>query len=162
MIKHLIKSNATKKCQASMEYLIIISLAVALIVPTFYLFVSGTQRATDASVARQALQVGENIIKNVNTVHSYGNNAKLVVSFRMPPGIQSIGIEETQRKTLIITTYAQGASNELVFFSSVNMTLANGCNGGDQGPEFEERFISPGAKELSLYACDDGVRLSFV
>ena len=81
-----------KKLQVAFEYLIIVSVIAAFIVPV-WIYVSGMQRQTVTELSLSyAKNAAEKIADTANLVYSQGPPAKVNVKIYIPGGVQDINI----------------------------------------------------------------------
>jgi len=116
------------KGQASFEYLLIIALTFAIIVPTTYLFYNyskeSSQEITDAQVAK----LGNEIVDTAESIFYSGQNSKTVLDINVPEKVESVVIIDGRE--LVIKVSSSFGVSEIVFFSSVNLTtIGANCEG---------------------------------
>jgi len=151
---------SNKRAQSSMEYLLIIGLALFFIVPSFYFFYTNTQRSTDLAIANQVERMGHEIISSSSRVYSYGRNAKVTVELTMPPNVKNVRLMNPNE--LIFTISSGGRDNTLVFFSEIPLYYVDGClESPSEDQSFGFRFANPGRKNLRLISCGQNVSIWF-
>ncbi len=113
------------KAQSSLEYLLVVALTFAIIVPTTYLFYNyskdSSQQITDSQIAK----LGRGIVDSAETMFYSGKGSKTTLEVNVPDSIASAVIIDGRELVFNVTT--SSGSSEIVFFSSVNLT-SSGCN----------------------------------
>jgi len=108
------------KSQAAMEYLAIIAITVAIILPITFLFFRYSSESNTKIIDSQINQIGKEIISTAATVYFSGEGSKIILDLNMPKDVYDIYIID-ERELVFNVTNAYGDS-EAVFFSSVNIT----------------------------------------
>jgi len=113
--------------QASMEYLLVVALTFAIMVPAAYLFYNYSKESGQEITDAQATKIGRNIVDTSETIFYSGKGSKTVIELNVPDNIVAAQIIDGREFVLNISTIF-GVS-ELVFFSAVNMTTdSSKCN----------------------------------
>src|SRR3989344_730941 len=136
--------------QASMEYLMVIALTFAIMVPTTYLFYNYSKESGQQISDAQATKIGRNIVDTSETIFYSGQGSKTIIELNIPDNVRAAQIMDGREFVLNIST-AFGIS-ELVFFSGVNMTTeSSACFGSVcQLPGLG----NPGLKKVKIEAID--------
>ncbi len=111
--------------QSSLEYLMIIALTFAIMVPTTYLFFNYSRESTQEIVDAQVTKLGRSIVDSAETIFYSGEGSRTLLELTVPEGITNILIIDGKELVFNVTS-AFGVS-EIVFFSRVNMT-SSGAN----------------------------------
>ena len=115
------------KGQSSLEYLLVIALTFALIVPTTYLFYNYSKESSQEITDAQITKIGRSIVDTTALIFYSGQGSKTVLEFSIPDNIVSAEIIDGRELVFNMTT-GFGVS-EVVFFSPVNMTTtSSNCN----------------------------------
>lgn len=136
----------------------VVSLTLALIVPTTYLFYyyskESSQEITDAQVTR----LGRTIIDNAESIFFAGQNSRTVLELNVPDNIQSAVIVDGRE--LIFSVSTPSGISEIVFFSSVPLsTKSSNCIASVCSiPEFE----NPGLLKLEVEALSNSVNIETI
>lgn len=109
--------------QSSLEYLLIVALTFAIIVPTTYLFYNYSKGSSQEIADSQITKVGTSIIDTAESIFYSGEGSKTVVELNIPEKVESAMIIDG-RELIFNLTNDFGVS-EIVFFSSVNLTSIN-------------------------------------
>ena len=113
--------------QASMEYLFIIALTFAILIPTTYLFYNYSKESSQDISDAQITKLGRSIIDASETIFYSGQGSRTVLELNMPGSIFNVLIIDGKELVFNVTT-AYGVS-EVVFFSNVNLTTSgSSCN----------------------------------
>ena len=144
----MVKSH--HKSQASMEYLLVVALTFAIMIPTTYLFYNYSKESSQDITDSQATKIGRNIVEMSETIFYSGQGSKTVIELNVPENVKSAQLIDGREFVLNISTTV--GISEIVFFSAVNMTTdsskcnANVCTIPDLG--------SSGLKKVKLEAID--------
>ena len=118
-----VKLGSSFSAQSSLEYLLIVALTFAIIVPTTYLFYNYSRESTQEISDAQITKIGRSIIDLSETIFYSGQGSKTVIELNVPESIASAEIIDNRELVFNITS-GSGVS-EIVFFSSVNITTAS-------------------------------------
>ena len=136
--------------QVSMEYLFIIALTFAILVPTTYLFYNYSKESSQEITDAQITKLGRSIVDASETIFYSGEGSRTVLELNMPDSIFNVLIIDGKELVFNVTT-AYGNS-EIVFFSNVNLTTSgSNCNANVCWiPELPQQ----GLKKLKIEATD--------
>lgn len=109
-----------------MEYLLIVAITFAIIVPTTYLFYNYSRESSTELKDAQITKIGRTIIDTAQSIFYSGEGSKTVLELNIPDSIGSITIIDGRELVFNVTT-TFGIS-EIVFFSAVNLTSGKNCN----------------------------------
>jgi len=110
------------KSQVSTEYLIILGVTLAAIIPAGYFFYSYSRTQNDDSVRSQVTQIGEQILVDAETVYGLAEGSLITQDFKYPANIRAIKIYD--RSELVIEYDLGSGDTTAVFFSKLNITGA--------------------------------------
>ena len=127
-----------KNSQSALEYLMIIAITFAIIVPTIYLFFTYTRESNIKVVDSQIQSIGRSIINTAESIYYSGEHSKTILEFNMPDSVVDIKILSNRELVFIITT--EFGDTDTVFFSSINIT-------SDSCVSLDECSLSPIASE---------------
>lgn len=151
LVKHQVKS------QSSLEYLLVVALTFAIIVPATYLLYNYSKESSQEISDARVTQLGRAIIDASESIFYNGQGSKTVLEINVPDNVNTALIIDGRELVFNITT-SIGVS-EVVFFSSVNITTKgekcnlNICNIPELG--------SPGLKKVKIEAISkDSVKIS--
>lgn len=136
------------KAQAAMEYLLVIALVTALIIPASYVFYRYAQSSSERVNIGQIEKMGNDIIDTAETIYYLGAPSRQDLDEQMPEGVYNITIfnnwaVEPKLNELVFYTRFGGKLSEKVFFSRVNI------NGS-----FSKLDWAPGAKVIRVEAIE--------
>jgi len=109
-----------KNAQSSIEYLMIIALTFAVIVPTIYLFFSYARESNIEISDSQINSIGRNIINTAESIYFSGEHSKTILEFNLPENIDDVRI--LSNRELVFEVISEFGNSDLVFFSNVNIT----------------------------------------
>ncbi len=107
----------SKKAQIAVEYLFILALALAIIVPGSMLFFNYSKESNEQIIAGQINQIGQNIISQSEDIYAIGRNSWVTLEVVFPDSVKDAYIVEDSE--LIITYETSRGITEAVFFSDV-------------------------------------------
>jgi len=147
------------RAQAAMEYLMVIALVTALIIPASYIFYKYSQGSNERLKEGQIDKMGNDIIDAAETFYYLGYPSRQDLDEQMPEGVYNITIfnnwaAEPKINELVFYTRFGGKQSEKVFFSRVNIK-----------GNFSNRDWAPGAKVIRIAAVEGTppyVNISFV
>jgi uncharacterized protein (UPF0333 family) len=148
-----------KRSQASLEYLLVVALTFAIIVPTTYLFYSYSRESSQEITDAQVTRLGKSIVDTAETVFYSGEGSKTTLDISIPDKIGSVAIIDGREIVFNVTT--NFGISEIVFFSPVNMSAAgSSCNANICSiPE----LASSGLKKLKIEVISkDTVKLEII
>ena len=139
------------KGQSSLEYLMIVALTFAIIVPTTYLFYSYSKESGEEIIDAQITKIGKSVVDAAESIFYSGQGSKTVLELNIPDHIDSALIIDGKELVFNMTTNV-GVS-EIVFFSSANITtISSNCNANICSiPE----LASSGLKKVKLEVIDE-------
>lgn len=105
------------RAQVSMEYLIIIGLSFAVLVPGGYFFYNYSKSSNEATIRTQITQIGNSILTNAESIYGLSDGSMVTLELRYPKNVRDIYIMDD--KELIIKYELSSGVNEAVFFSKV-------------------------------------------
>lgn len=111
--------------QSSLEYLLVVALTFAIIIPTTYLFYSYSKESSQQITDAQITNLGKSIVDSAETMFYSGQGSKSTLDINVPDNVMSAVIIDGKELVFNVTT-SYGVS-EIVFFSSVNITTGSGC-----------------------------------
>ena len=109
-----------------MEYLLVVALTFAIIVPTDYLFYNYSKESGQEITDAQVAQLGRSIVDAAESIFYSGKGSKTTLEMNIPDNIQSAVIIDGRELVFNLTT-SFGVS-EIVFFSSANLTTSGSCS----------------------------------
>ena len=113
--------------QSSLEYILVVALTFAIIMPTTYLFYNYSKESSQKITDAQVTSIGRSIVDSAETMFYSGQGSKTTLDINVPDNVAGAVIIDGRELVLNITT-SFGVS-EIVFFSTVNITTGSGCTG---------------------------------
>lgn len=142
---HLAKSHLA---QSSLEYLLVVALTLAIIVPTAYLFYNYSKESSQEITDSQITKIGKSIVDTAETIFYSGQGSKTTLELNVPDNVQSAQIIDGREIVLSLTT--NFGISEIVFFSSVNISTS-GSNCEQMVCQLPE-LASSGLKKVKIEA----------
>jgi len=108
-----------KRAQVSVEYLIIIGISFAILIPGGYFFYKYSQSSNEATIRTQISQVGNSILTNAESIYGLADGSLVTLDLRYPKNVRDMYILDG--KELVIKYEVSSGINEAVFFSKVSL-----------------------------------------
>ena len=112
-----------KNAQSALEYLTIIALAFAIIIPIIYLFFSYAKESDIEISDSQINSIGRDIVNTAESIYYSGEHSKTILEFNMPENVNDVKILSNRELVFNLTT--EFGDIDVVFFSDVNITSTN-------------------------------------
>ena len=113
--------------QVSLEYILIVALTFAIIIPTTYFFYNYSKESSQEIIDAQITKLGRGIIDSAETIFYSGIGSKTALDLNIPDNINDVLIIDGRELVFNLTT--SSGNSEIVFFSSVNLTTeGSNCN----------------------------------
>ena len=130
--------------QASLEYLIIVGIALGLLVPAVFFFASYSSGRSSSASAAQINEVGLSMVSAASEAYALGAGARRQVEAELPEGITRIWVSGTE---LSFRYENEQGFSDAVFFAAVPLATAY-ADGNVTRPHAgvtRFRFVSNGA-----------------
>ncbi len=114
-----------KRGQISIEFILILSFALVLLVPTIYLFYNQSVASTTEIETRQIVSVGNAIIRDVEQIYTFGQGSFKTLQFRLPSRIENMSLVADNTTELVIYKDIVGLDHTMVFFSRYPMRIGS-------------------------------------
>ena len=112
------------RAQISFEYLIIVGLAILIIVPALFFFLSFTSGGEDAVTHSRVGEIGTEMIRSTNDVYALGRHSWLTLDLILPEEIESISMYSGDDSNEYVITYLTShGSSSAVFYSSTPLNV---------------------------------------
>jgi len=108
------------RAQISTEYLIILGIAIAAIIPAGYFFYQYSSTSNDQTIRGQIETIGNEILVNAESIYGLADGSLVSLDVRFPETIQDVII--LNNNELIIKYELSTGFTEAVFFSNVDMS----------------------------------------
>lgn len=132
------------RAQISTEYLIILGIAIAAIIPAGYFFYQYSSISNDQTIRGQIETIGNEILVNAESMYGLADGSLVSLDVRFPETIQDVVI--LNRDELVIKYELSTGYTESVFFSNVYLSGNVTTAGVDQSPPIiPDSKISKGA-----------------
>ncbi len=140
-----------RKAQISMEYLILVGLAMMMIVPSVYLYSERQKSYQSEIVSAQINQAGNMIMDNVKTIYSLGKGSKTIIDINLPVNINNISIIAGRELVFNMHSISLGDADMIYtcYFCSAAGPTLNGS--------FTINDSSAGRKTFRVTACTNYV-----
>ena len=114
-----------KKSQSSLEYMLVIAITFAIIVPTTYLFYSYSKGSSEEIKDSQIINIGNIIIDTAQTIFYSGQGSKATLELNVPDNIESATIIDSRE--LVFKLITSVGVSDIVFFSTSVKLTTSGC-----------------------------------
>ncbi len=112
--------NMKSKAQISVEYLIIIGVSFAILIPGGYFFYNYSKSSNDATIRTQINQMGTAIITSAESIYGLSDGSLVTLDLRYPKNVRDIYV--LGGNELIIRYELASGMNDAVFFSKVALS----------------------------------------
>jgi len=154
-----------KNAQVSVEYIMIITIGMMIMIPGIYLFRNYAFDSNDRILSSRISEIANNILTNSEKIYYYGPPSKTTVSIDMPPGISSmyvLSIPENDEYYLGFKILTTSGEKDYFFESKMPIepeekelctNMPEQCN-GNICECFKERYYSKGIKNFKTESSD--------
>lgn len=136
------------RAQVSVEYLMIIAFAFAILIPGIYFFYVSSQSSSSGMVSSQYAKLGQEMISNALKAAAQGKDSWLTLDALIPDSIEAINVS---KKELVFTYQGSGGETVAVFFSDVVLSNKEGSQndgsifaGDAHSGKAQFRFVAKG------------------
>ncbi len=153
-----------KRSQISVEYILIITLALMILLPGIYLFRNYALESNDKIIERRLAEITNQIFVKAREMYYYGPPSKSVVTVELPSQINLVyilSIPSNDEYYLVFDVLTTNGQKEFTFESEVplendfpNCNPSTNCNQGFCKC-FPERFYSAGIKNFEVQASEN-------
>lgn len=160
-----------KKGQVAMEYIMILSLVLMILIPTIYIFREYVTKSAEDITVNKVNSIARNLIDTAREMYYLGAPSKVVIDLEMPAQIEAMWLMENSDANAKITEYLLvfklnlQEGEQLFFFDSdiplkcneckTNTALNSQCETSTTGfkcHEFPEIYYSTGIKHFKIEA----------
>lgn len=107
------------KGQISTEYMVIIGLALAFIIPVTLAYVRYSQEGTDTVINSKIDRITDDLNMAINTVYSYGEESETTLLMKLPNGVQEISF--SGKEIVFKVRFSGDRINEIVKVTGADM-----------------------------------------
>jgi hypothetical protein len=121
------------KAQSSVEYIVIVSMALLIIIPASFIFYNYVNSSKVSLLHSQVFNVGNNLVDTAIKVYSIGDNSWQTIKITIPDEVKEITIYNYSDYSELIINYGIESVSDGVFFSDIqlcsdtNCSCTNGC-----------------------------------
>ena len=116
MMSNIIKRNLEKRGQVALEYMLLIGLIIAVILPLFYYSFSTITQNTQMAKASTMVNT---IVETADTLYALGSGSQELIVIEVPRGVENITI---QGKEIIVKIRIFSGLSDVSAKSKTNMT----------------------------------------
>lgn len=109
--------------QSSLEYLMVVALTFAIIIPTTFLFYHYSTESSQEIVDAQITKLGRNLVDTAESIFYSGLGSKTVLRINVPDKVASASIIDGRE--LVFNVTSDFGVSEMVFFSAANLTTTS-------------------------------------
>jgi hypothetical protein len=150
---------ARLKAQVTFEYLVILGVVMAMLLPAVYLFYSNGQANSNLVAVERLTEIGNNLLASSEYVYPFGSGSKTTLEFDSIRGVSNITVKGQGNPLgteLVINLEMNGANQSLVFFSKYSLFIGN-CS---SAKPFTSNFVTqPGKKTFQVISCGSNVSI---
>lgn len=111
-----------KRAQISLEYLVIVGVALALLLPGVYFFFAYSKGSIEGTTNNRLNDIGLQMVSTAKGSYALGNGARQTIEFVMPEGVEEIRLNSSTSgsgtELMFVYNTPYGLS-ETVFFSDI-------------------------------------------
>jgi len=126
-----------KKGQVSVEYLFILTMALAIIIPGSVLFYNYSKESNEQLVASQINRIGKNIISSAEQMYTIGKDSWVTIEVNFPESTRDAYIVDDSE--LVITYQTTRGLTEAVFFTDITI---KGVYSGNLSQQFHHGHMN--------------------
>ena len=141
-----------RRSQASVEYLIIMGIALFLLVPIITLFYNTTLNTQISASSKEIKLAGTEIISTAEKVYYQGTKSRIKLRLDFPDNLKQVNASDGNR-SLVFSADINGLDTDFVFFSNVPITMY-GCEG-----EQNASMKNGGTKFIFVESCGEYVTI---
>ncbi|MDD9954547.1 MAG: hypothetical protein OXR66_09540 [Candidatus Woesearchaeota archaeon] len=112
--------------QVSVEYLIIVGVALGLLIPAVIFFYSYSKSSDASAVSSQINDIGLQALSHVQSTYALGRNSRQTMEFNMPDVVQHVYVNGQE---LVFVYETELGRSEAVFFSTIPMITNDTIDG---------------------------------
>lgn len=133
------KRKLFSKSQVAMEYIMILSLVLLILIPTIYVFREYVSKSSDDVVINNINSVAKNLIDNSREIFYLGSSSKTVIDLEMPKQVEAMWLMDNSNDKnnppehlLMFKLNLQDGMQDLYFDSDIpikcsDCTACNDC-----------------------------------
>lgn len=140
------------KTQSSLEYILVVALTFAVIVPTTYLLYSYSKESTQEIKDSQITQIGKTIVDSAEAIFYSGEGSKTEIEVDIPDNINKVEIIDGRE--LVFNVRADFGDLDIVFFSSPSVKITATTCSSPTGEIIELK--SSGLKKVRVSSIREG------
>lgn len=108
--------------QASVEYLVVTALALAILVPGSYLFLNYSKSASEQVAANQLNMAGQEIVNEAEKMYVLGRDSWVTIELSLPGFFSEAGINNGDE---LFFRHVSGSGDSYVVFFPLGFNLSN-------------------------------------
>ena len=143
------KPRMKTKAQASIEYLLIVTFALILIIPGTVLFLRYTQDQQTSVIGAQVFTAGNLLVDTAELMYSIGQNSWQTIDISFPDTVQGVTVYSGSPSELVVH-YGETIISDAVFFTDIPLLNASesdcsaGCDLGISNGNYRVRIETTG------------------
>jgi uncharacterized protein (UPF0333 family) len=147
------ESKNDSRGQISIEYLLILGLSLAVLIPASYLFYQYSQGSNEQVVRGQIDTIGSQVLTQARNVYTLGQGNRVTLTLEIPGAVKNITIIEGVE--LVVIYQGKQGLQEAVYFSNTNITGSylldnNPCPGYCTQSKWTQKPDSSGTVDLKI------------
>lgn len=79
----------SRKSQAAIEYIVVIGIALALLLPAVYMFMRTTQRTSETTSSYQLARIANELVENAKAVYAMGSPSWITMEITLPDSFKN-------------------------------------------------------------------------
>lgn len=112
--------TSKSKAQVSVEYLVVLGVALLILIPAAYFFYTYSQNSNEETLRVQIDALGNEILVNAESIYGMAEGSLVTLELKYPESIRNIYI--LNKNELIISYELTSGMNDAVFFSKIPLS----------------------------------------
>lgn len=144
-----------RKGQIATEYLVIIGIAIALVIPVVIVYVNYSSQGNDEILISKVDSITDELSMAINTIYSYGEDSETSLLIKFPKGVEKL--EFINNEVILSIKMSNGQTNDIVKVVGAVMVP---CSIPEPSPGTHKitlkKIYNPGSKsEMVSFKIDD-------
>ncbi len=135
----------SKKAQASIEFLMIVGVAMTMFLPMLFIFQQFSSQANEKVMVGQINSFGRELISAVDSMYYFGEFSKTTIKFNFPSNIVKMTINTPELDSgdyyeVVVTAFVYGGYTDFVYYTKVPIAPIFTGNCTDDGADYLSDF----------------------
>ncbi|MCD6589737.1 hypothetical protein J7K74_00945 [Candidatus Woesearchaeota archaeon] len=136
----------SRKSQAAIEYIVVIGIALALLLPAVYMFMRTTQRTSETTSSYQLARIANELVENAKAVYAMGSPSWITMEITLPDSFKNATVINGEE--LVFSFLSGGIISEIVVYTDI--PLVTNRNISVDGDIYYLTDLHPGRNTVKL------------